>query len=125
MPPRVAEQVRGAVLKLNPQADVRSLDTICQPTRDRQAAVERLLSQVQGVVVVGGQHSNNTRELAALCRERGLPTFHVQGPGDLREEWFTGMAVVGLTAGTSTLDETISAVHDALIHFADQLVPAT
>lgn len=124
-PPRVAEQVRGAVMKLNPQSDIRSIDTICQPTRDRQAAVERLLAEVQAVVVVGGQHSNNTRELAALCREHGLPTFHVQGPDDLREEWFAGTAVVGLTAGTSTLDETISAVHDALMRYADQAVAAT
>lgn len=124
-PPRVAEQVRAAVLTLNPNSDIRSIDTICQPTRDRQVAVERLLSQVQGVVVVGGQHSNNSRELAALCRERGLPTFHVQGPDDLREEWFAGMTVVGLTAGTSTLDETITAVHEALVRFADQTTAAT
>ena len=114
-PPRVAEQVRQAIVQLNPQAEVRSIDTICQPTRDRQAAVDRMLSQVQAVVVVGGRNSNNTRELAALCQERGLPTWHVQGPDDIRPEWFAGFATVGLTAGTSTLDETISAVEEALV----------
>lgn len=113
-PPRIAEQVRRAIVQLNPQADVRAVDTICQPTRDRQAAVDRMLSQVQGVVVVGGRNSNNTRELAILCQERGLPTWHVQGPDDLQPEWFTGISTVGLTAGTSTLDETITAVNDAL-----------
>ena len=48
-------------------ADIRFVDTICQPTRDRQDAVVRLLPLIDALVVVGGKNSNNTRELAALC----------------------------------------------------------
>ena len=67
------------------------------------------------MVVVGGAHSNNTRELAATCRSRGIPALHVQGADDLDPEWFRGVGVVGLTAGTSTLDGTIDEVHRALL----------
>ncbi len=66
-------------------------------------------------MVVGGQHSNNTRELAARCRERGKPALHVQSAADLDAAWFKGFATVGLTAGTSTLPETIDEVHRALV----------
>jgi 4-hydroxy-3-methylbut-2-enyl diphosphate reductase len=70
------------------------------------------------VVVVGGRKSNNTRQLVLRCQERGLPAYHVQGPDDLQPEWFDGIETVGLTAGTSTLDETIDAVYQALAHHA-------
>ncbi|MBI3861546.1 MAG: 4-hydroxy-3-methylbut-2-enyl diphosphate reductase [Planctomycetia bacterium] len=113
-PPRLAASVNAAIRAANPHADIRFIDTICQPTRDRQDAVVRLLPHVDAVVVVGGSNSNNTRELAALCRDRGVPAFHVQSADDLQADWFRGYRVVGLTAGTSTLDQTIHEVHEAL-----------
>jgi len=113
-PPRLAAEVNAAIRAANPQADIRFVDTICQPTRDRQDAVVRLLPLVDALVVVGGKNSNNTRELAALCRDRGVPAFHVQSAADLDASWFRGCRVVGLTAGTSTLDETIQEVRQAL-----------
>jgi 4-hydroxy-3-methylbut-2-enyl diphosphate reductase len=66
------------------------------------------------MVVVGGRNSNNTRELVALCRERGVPTHHVQSARDIKSEWFQGTETIGLTAGTSTLDRTIDAIHETL-----------
>ena len=116
-PPRTAEQIRSALARLNPQAEIRFIDTICQPTRDRQTAVVDLLARVQVVVVVGGRNSNNTRELVSLARDRGVPTFHVEGAAELKAEWFVGWQVVGLTAGTSTLDATIDEVERALQQF--------
>ena len=50
--------------------------------------------------------------------DRGRPTVHVQGPADLDPDWFRPEWTVGLTAGTSTLDTTIDAVHDALLSIA-------
>jgi 4-hydroxy-3-methylbut-2-enyl diphosphate reductase len=114
-PPRLAAAVNSAIRAANPHADIRFIDTICQPTRDRQDAVVRFLPLVDAVVVVGGKNSNNTRELAALCRDRGVPAFHVQSAADLEPNWFRECRVVGLTAGTSTLDETIDEVRQALV----------
>lgn len=114
-PPRLAAEINAAIRAANPHADIRFIDTICQPTRDRQDAVVRLLPLVDAMVVVGGRNSNNTRELAALCRDRGVPAFHVQSAADLDPAWFRGCQVVGLTAGTSTLDETIEEVRKKLV----------
>ena len=110
--------LNAAIRAANPSADIRFIDTICQPTRDRQDALVRLLPLVDAVVVVGGRNSNNTRELAALCRDRGVPAFHVQSAADLDANWFRGCRVVGLTAGTSTLDQTVEEIRRELLEMA-------
>jgi 4-hydroxy-3-methylbut-2-enyl diphosphate reductase len=117
--------VRTAVEVQNPGTEVRFIDTVCQPTKDHQKALERLLDRIEAVVVVGGRHSNNTRELAARCRERGLPAVHVQGAADLDPAWFNGLETVGLTAGTSTLDETVAEVRQALQRIGNSACGAT
>jgi 4-hydroxy-3-methylbut-2-enyl diphosphate reductase len=109
-----ADQLRAAIIERNPHADIEFIDTICHPTKDHQKALERLMDEVEAMVVVGGANSNNTRQLVLRCQERGLPAYHVRGPEDLRPEWFDGVEIVGLTAGTSTLDATIAAVERAL-----------
>jgi 4-hydroxy-3-methylbut-2-enyl diphosphate reductase len=114
-PVALGEEIRSAVAAHNPHAEIRFVDTICLPTKEHQRALDRMLEQVEAVVVVGGRNSNNTRQLVLRCREKGLRAYHVQGPEDLRPEWFDGVETVGLTAGTSTLDETIQAVHQALV----------
>lgn len=109
-----AREIVACIEKRNPRASVRFLDTICDPTKQRILALEALIPRADAVVVVGGKNSNNTRQLVQLAMERGARVLHVQGPEDLAAEWFAGCDVVGLTAGTSTLDWTIARVHHAL-----------
>jgi len=116
------ESIRAAVAERNPQADIRFIDTVCLPTKEHQRALERLMVQVEVVVVVGGKNSNNTRELVNRCRARGLTAHHIQCAADLLPEWFDGVDTAGLTAGTSTLEETIEEVHQALLQIGE---PAT
>jgi 4-hydroxy-3-methylbut-2-en-1-yl diphosphate reductase len=113
-PPRLAREVLAAIEEQNPLSEVRFVNTICQPTADRQAALEELCGIVDAVVVVGGTNSNNTRQLANLARAAGIPVWQVQSAADLRPAWFDGCECVGLTAGTSTLDQTIDEVFQAL-----------
>jgi 4-hydroxy-3-methylbut-2-en-1-yl diphosphate reductase len=108
------QRIREAVAANNPHAEIRFVDTVCHPTKEHQNALEALLDQVEAMVVVGGRNSNNTRELAARCRERAVPALHVQSAADLDPSWFAHYEVVGLTAGTSTLDSTIEEVRQAL-----------
>lgn len=114
-PPALAAAVRAEIVRRNPHAAVEYIDTVCAPTRDRQRALERLLPQVELVVVVGGAESNNTRELTALAGRVGIPAYQVAGPGEVRPGWFAGVATAGLTAGTSTLAATVDAVEAAML----------
>lgn len=103
-----------------PTADARFIDTVCQPTKDRQDALRRLAAQAEAVVVVGGPDSNNSRQLSELARRLGRPSFQVAGVGDLRPDWFRGMRVIGLTAGTSTPDSIIAEVRQWLESLPDE-----
>lgn len=109
-----ALEIRAAVKRKNPHAEIKYIDTICQPTKDRQLAIEDLLNQVNTVVVVGGKNSNNTRQLVHRCQDRGAVVYHVQSAAELVPQWFDSVEAVGLTAGTSTLPETIEDVYNAL-----------
>jgi 4-hydroxy-3-methylbut-2-enyl diphosphate reductase len=115
------EHVRGLVAEIrkrHPAAEVRFVDTVCKPTKDRQAALQRLIAQADAIVVVGGRESNNTRQLVETCRAAGKRSFHIERPDELRAEWFDGRRVIGITAGTSTLPETVQAVYERLLQFA-------
>lgn len=90
-----------------PAAEVVFKDTVCQPTKDRQTALEQLCSRCDVIVVIGGRHSNNTRQLAATARARGVTVREVETAADLDAAWFCGCQNAGVTAGTSTLDETV------------------
>jgi 4-hydroxy-3-methylbut-2-en-1-yl diphosphate reductase len=111
------ERVLELVEALNrrfPEADIRFLDTVCQPTKDRQIALRRLAATTDMVVVVGGPDSNNSRKLVELAEQLGRPAYRVARAAELRPEWFAGHRTVGLTAGTSTPDDVITEVRDWL-----------
>lgn len=110
---RVLELV-AAIKRQHPRSEVRFVDTVCHPTKQRQAALEDLCRQCELIIVIGGRNSNNTRQLADKAARLGVRTHQIETPDDLREEWFAGIQEVGVTAGTSTLDETVSAVMDRL-----------
>ncbi|MBI2192724.1 MAG: 4-hydroxy-3-methylbut-2-enyl diphosphate reductase [Planctomycetes bacterium] len=114
-PPFLAEEVIHAIRACNPGKSIEVVDTICLPTRQRQEAVLALLNRVQALVVVGGRNSNNSRQLARLAEDRNIPCVQVERDGDLDPEWFKPFSLVGLTAGTSTPDAAIRAVHRALL----------
>jgi 4-hydroxy-3-methylbut-2-enyl diphosphate reductase len=98
----------------HPAAEVRLIDTVCQPTKDRQEALEQLCRENEVVIVVGGRNSNNTRELAATAARLGARVHQIEQAEEIDPKWFDGVDCVGVTAGTSTLDESVQAVVDRL-----------
>ncbi|MCA9136735.1 MAG: hypothetical protein KDB00_08250 [Planctomycetales bacterium] len=104
----------AGVFERNAGADIRVIDTVCHPTKRWQSAMVDLLRRVDAVVVVGGSNSNNTLRLVELCRQHGKPALHVQDAGGIDENWLSTFETIGLTAGTSTLDQTIDEVQHAI-----------
>lgn len=87
--------------------ELRIINTICQPTWERQEALAKLARQVDLVIVVGGRKSSNTARLVEVCRDLGTPSVLVERPEDLDFHLLEGIRRVGVTAGASTPDEVI------------------
>ncbi len=113
-----------AIVEAEPAREVRFVDTVCQPTKNRQLALGKILAECELIVVVGGRHSNNTRQLVVTATALGRRAVHVERAAELRPEDFVDVASVGVTAGTSTLKETVAEVVARLEEMGGQAVGA-
>jgi 4-hydroxy-3-methylbut-2-enyl diphosphate reductase len=89
--------------------EVRIVDTICAATVERQRSAADLAKRVDVMFVLGGRNSANTKRLAELCAECGVPTHHVEHAGEVTAEMLAGRRV-GVTAGASTPHWIVEAV---------------
>ena len=100
-----------------PRSHVRFVDTVCKPTKERQDAAVELSCASDVVIVIGGETSNNTRELVKTCGRYCSRVHHIQTERDLNPEWFREAHTVGITAGTSTPDDIIDSVEERIRTF--------
>lgn len=102
-----------------PRSQVRFLDTVCKPTKDRRSAAIELARTADVVIVVGGRSSNNTRELVRTCAAVCARVHHVETEADVVSGWLDAADVVGVTAGTSTPDEVVDRVEARIRRHAE------
>ncbi|MBN8218531.1 MAG: 4-hydroxy-3-methylbut-2-enyl diphosphate reductase [Spirochaetes bacterium] len=95
------------------QAGLKVVDTICQATEDRQREAKAMAARCDAMVVVGGRRSSNTRRLVEIAGAR-VPTYAVEGAGEIDEIPAGKYRRVGITAGASTPDWLIEEVAEAL-----------
>ncbi|MEE8260627.1 MAG: 4-hydroxy-3-methylbut-2-enyl diphosphate reductase [Nitrospinaceae bacterium] len=115
------EQIVGKIRKMDCVDDVAFVNTICQPTRDRQVAVGDLADQVDLMIVIGGYNSSNTKKLVQVCDEKNVEAHHVEASSQLDKQWFDNKKHVGITAGTSTPEYIINDVHSAILEIAREM----
>ncbi len=107
----LSEQHFAAVVArilLRPFREIKIVNTLCLEVVRRQQAAVDLCNKVDVMFVLGGLHSANTRELAALCRAQGVPTYHLENWESFQMEFVRGRRVAGVTAGASTPDWVIT-----------------
>ncbi|MDR7556273.1 MAG: 4-hydroxy-3-methylbut-2-enyl diphosphate reductase [Armatimonadota bacterium] len=90
--------------------ELKVLNTLCPAITVRQEEAERLVEEVDALVVVGGHHSSNTTRLAEIGRARGVPTYHIEVADELVPAWFHGRRKVGVMSGASTPEWIIAQV---------------
>ncbi|MDR3283788.1 MAG: 4-hydroxy-3-methylbut-2-enyl diphosphate reductase [Treponema sp.] len=86
--------------------DLRVCATICPAATERQQALEELCGQVDGVLVIGGRSSANTRRLLSTAQKRCALSALIESPDEIPERFFS-LPRTGITAGASTPDEII------------------
>ncbi|MBI4578328.1 MAG: 4-hydroxy-3-methylbut-2-enyl diphosphate reductase [Planctomycetes bacterium] len=101
-PEHVAEMI-GAIAS-RPFRELKIVNTLCLEVVRRQEAVAELCDEVDVMFVLGGLHSANTRELARISAEAGMPTYHLETWAQFEPRMIAGHRVAGVTAGASTPD---------------------
>lgn len=102
------QEIVGALLKRG--KEVRVFNTLCGATTSMQKTAVELAPDVDAMVIVGGRQSANTAQLAEVCRRVNPRVHQIESADELREEWFSGLRLIGVSAGASTPDEVIAEV---------------
>ncbi len=102
--------------------EVRVFNTICTSTQMRQTAALKLAREVDCMVVVGGRNSANTKRLASLVKDRGIPAYHIEKETELNKELFSETKKVGVTGGASTPEWVIRKVIDHLKNMTEAVL---
>ncbi|HEY3245220.1 MAG TPA: 4-hydroxy-3-methylbut-2-enyl diphosphate reductase [Phycisphaerae bacterium] len=105
-PEHVANMI-GEIAK-RPFRELKIVNTLCLEVIRRQEAALELCQEVDVMIVLGGLHSANTQEMARLCREAGMETYHLETWDQFDPQMVAGKKVVGVTAGASTPEWIIS-----------------
>ena len=82
-------------------------DDICYATTNRQAAVKQMAGQCDLMLVIGSQNSSNSVRLVEVARDCGTDAHLIDNVREVREEWLTGRAVVGISSGASAPEELV------------------
>jgi (E)-4-hydroxy-3-methyl-but-2-enyl pyrophosphate reductase len=114
-PEHVAHMI-GAIAA-RPFRELKIVNTLCLEVVRRQEAAVELCREVDVMFVLGGFHSANTRELARLCTEEGIPAYHLETWDQFRPEMAKGHKVAGVTAGASTPEFIITEFAEKLAAF--------
>jgi 4-hydroxy-3-methylbut-2-en-1-yl diphosphate reductase len=110
-----------AALRLRfPQLATPRREDICYATQNRQDAVKKLLEQCDVLLVVGSRTSSNSNRLRELADRAGVPGYLIDGPEDLRAEWFADKRAVGVTAGASAPELLVQQVVDRLARWGGE-----
>ena len=88
------------------------VNTICNATEVRQTEARKIASQVDVMIVIGGNQSSNTQKLYEICRQECENTYFIQTLDDLYLELPESVRLVGITAGASTPNNIIEEVQN-------------
>ena len=108
-----AEVLEALVQRFPTLATPRKED-ICYATQNRQDAVKKLVEACGVLIVVGSTTSSNSNRLRELADKAGIRGYLVDGPADLKQEWFAGIEAVGVTAGASAPELLVQRVVEQL-----------
>lgn len=114
-------EIVGALRRRFPELASPRKEDICYATQNRQDAVKQLLVECDALIVVGSVTSSNSNRLRELADRAGVPGYLVDGPNDLREEWFADRRTVGVTAGASAPEVLVQEVIERLRRWGGEL----
>ncbi len=114
-------EIVGALRNRFPSLATPRKEDICYATQNRQDAVKKLLENCDVLLVVGSRTSSNSNRLREMADRAKVPGYLVDGPDDLKREWFDGKRAVGVTAGASAPELLVQQVVERLRSWGGQV----
>jgi len=114
---KVKEIMNELINSRNEFEEIRIFNTLCNFTSKRLQATEKVARNVDLMIVVGGKNSANTTQLARLCKNMGVKTYHIENAQEINKEWIECITTIGITAGASTPQWIIDEVIDKIKEF--------
>lgn len=89
-------------------------DTICRQVANRMPNICSFATKHDVILFVCGRKSSNGKVLYNACKQHNAKTYLIEGPEEIRFEWFEGVKSVGICGATSTPKWLMEQVADAL-----------
>lgn len=80
----------------------RSFDTICRQVANRMPNIQDFAKRHDVILFVCGRKSSNGKVLFNACKQVNENSYLVEGPEEIRSEWFANVNSVGICGATST-----------------------
>ena len=94
--------------------EIRVFNTICNATFENQDAASELAKEADVMVVIGGKHSSNTKQLHSICQRDCDDSYLIENCKELQVSWFDEKILCGISAGASTPDWIVQNVIDKI-----------
>jgi len=94
--------------------EVRVFNTICNATFENQDAAAELAKDADVMIVIGGKHSSNTKQLHSICKTYCDDSYLIENEKELDSSWFDEKRLCGISAGASTPDWIVQNVIDGI-----------
>jgi len=100
----IVEVLKGHIREL------KFYNTICKPTRIKQAETQEIPLKNDVMVIIGSRRSANTKRLYQISRSLNTRSHWIQSRDEIKPYWFKNARSVGIMAGASTPDYTTKSV---------------
>jgi len=77
--------------------NLRVFNTICNATFENQEAAAELAKKADIMIVIGGKHSSNTKQLFNICQSICQDSYHIENESELKQNWFKNKNLCGIS----------------------------
>lgn len=102
----IVEKIKNKIS--NVEIEIRN--TICNATQNRQKETIEIAKKVEAMIIIGGKHSSNSLELYETAKKYCSNIQFVETANELNLQQLEGVNKLGIMAGASTPEQSISEV---------------